>query len=509
MDERFNQTYRDRANIERYVGDPFSGVPVDQNLVEEVATEYSLKSDHLARSLREIERSRELLNVEILYSGFDPIPLGKDGDGHLFLTADAASCWDAVAERLTLTSVGRDAVATAHDRHVRRYGRGTDDTGVGFVVTCPEFPSAIIEDIQRLVHQTPLSARQATVWMLNQHALNVPAIADILSVPETVVRSELVEVNNETERVTTAARLLDLPNIALTRTKPNPTSDHWMGIEWSPWHDLHNRESLLTELPKEPGLYRVRHTGVEGLLYIGETGSEGGIRDRVGHGLAVGLNGSSRPDGGNHDATPPLWKIASNIKGRLEVSFSTPAVAANKRHRLALEATLVAVCRREIGRTPSVMLNRDPLPEEMTRTQEGGQGQRSSLRDESYSVPSWRDWRAVASPEWLGYEWTSPRPLSDRSEVESSKACAFRVWKPQSETSEWERVLTVVGTTESLHSRLFTLRNEYGPEMRFTIAELPDLSDEDVARSRELEEVRYDLVGAHYLTSGQPPENQY
>jgi hypothetical protein len=45
--------------------------------------------------------------------------------------------------------------------------------------------------------------------------------------------------------------------------------------------------------------------------------------------------------------------------------------------------------------------------------------------------------------------------------------------------------------------------------MRFTIAELPDLSDEDVARSRELEEVRYDLVGAHYLTSGQPPENQY
>jgi hypothetical protein len=507
MDERFNRTYQDRANIERYVGDPFSGVPVNQNLVEEVATEYSLDSDHLAQALREVERSKDLLNVGILYSGFNPIPVGKDGDGHLLLTADAANCWDAVAERLTLTSVGRDAVATAHDRQVRKYGRNTDDTGVGFVVTCPEFPSTIVEDVQRLSHQTPLSARQATVWMLNQHALNVPAIADILSVPETVVRSELVEVNNETERVTTAAKLLDVSNTTLTRTKPNPTSDQWMGIKWSPWHDLYNRESLLTDLPEEPGLYRVRHTGVEGLLYIGETGSEGGLRDRVGHGLAVGLGGSSRPEGGNHDATTPLWKITSNIDGQLKVSFATPPVAANKRHRLALEATLIAVSRRETGRTPSVMLNRDPLQEEIT--QEGGQGQQSSLRDKSYSVPSWRDWRAVTSLEWLGYDWTSPRPLSDRSEVESSKVCAFRVWKPQPKTSEWEQVLTVVGTTESLHSRLFTLLNKYGPDMRFSITELPDLRDEDVARSRELKEARYDLVGAHYLTSGQPPEDQY
>jgi hypothetical protein len=509
MDERANQTYRDGADIERYVGDPFSGVPVDQNIVEEVATEYGLKSDHLARALREVERSRELLSVGVLYSGFDPVPLGKDGNGHLFLTTDAASCWDAVAERLMLTSVGRDAVATAHDRHVRRYGQNTEDVGIGFIVTCPEFPSTIVEDVQRLVHQTPLSARQATVWMLNQHALNVPAIADILSVPETAVRSELVEVNDQTERVTTAARLLDVPNNTLTRTEPNPTSNRWMGIEWSPWHDLQDRESLLTELPKESGIYRVRHTGVEGLLYIGETGSEGGLWDRVGHGLAVGISGSSRPEGGNHDATGPLWKISFSIDGRLEVSYATPPVVANKRHRLALEATLVAVSRQETGRTPSVMLNRDPLPEEMARTQEGGEGQRSSLRDESYSVPNWRDWRAVTSPEWLGYDWTSPRPLADRSEVESSKVCVFRVWEPQSEISAWERVLTVVGTTESLHSRLFTLRNEYGPETRFSIAELPGLSDEDVARSRELKEVRYDLVGAHYLASGQPPRDQY
>lgn len=510
MGEKSNQTYRNQAVVDRYVGDPFSGVPIDRNIVEEVATEYSLEDDQLARALREIERSQELLEVEVLYSGFDPIPLGKDGNGHLYLTADASSCWEVVAEHLALTSVGRDAVATAHDRHVQRYGQNTGvKAGIGFVVACPEFPSAVVEDVQRLVRQTSLSARQATVWMLDQYALNIPAIADILSVPETVVRSELVEVDAEAERVTTAAQLLDLPDTTLTRTKPNPASDQWMGIEWSPWYDLQDRESLLTRLPKEPGLYRVRHTGVQGLLYIGETGSDGGLWDRVGHGLAVGLGSSSRPEGGNHDATAPLWKIASRIDGRLEVSFATPPVVANKRHRLALEATLVAMSRRETGRTPSVMLNRDPLPEETSRAHEEEWDQQPSLRDESYRVPSWRDWRAVTSPEWLGYDWTSPRSLADRSEVESSKACAFRVWEPQEETNRWKRVLTVTGTTESLLSRLYTLQKEYSPRMRFSVAELPDLSNENVDRSRELQEVRYDLVGAHYLTSGQPPQDQY
>jgi len=53
------------------------------------------------------------------------------------------------------------------------------------------------------------------------------------------------------------------------------------------------------------------------------------------------------------------------------------------------------------------------------------------------------------------------------------------------------------------------LTNKYGSEAIFSVAELPSLSSEDVARSRELEEVRYDLLGAHYRATGQPPTYQF
>lgn len=509
MSERSNRTYRDQEPVEAYVGDPFSGVPVDRNIVKQVATEYSLDTDLLARALRDVERARDLVNTGGLFSEFDPVPLGTDGNGHLYLTAEATTCWEVVAEHLGLTLPGRDAIATAHDRHVHEHGRTmSTDAGIGFIVTCPEFPASVINDVHTILNRTTLSARQATIWALDQHALGAPAIADILSVSETIVGSELVEVDRETDRITEAARTLDLPN-HLTRMKPDPRSDRWLGIKWSQWFDLQNRESLLTRLPKKPGLYRVRHTRVQGLLYIGETGSSGGIWDRVGHGLAVDLDSSTQPQGGNHNATIPLWKVVSQIDGTLEVSFATPPVAANRRHRLALEAALVAMCRRETGRTPRVMLNRDPLLKTFSRSVGEGTGCSPSLQDESYRVPSWRNWRSVTDPEWLGLDWTAPRSLSERSSVEYSGACTFRVWEPQDETSEWKRVLTSVGTTESLYSRLFNLQREYGQGVTFSVAELSNLSRDDVARSRELKEVRYDLVGAHYLTTGQPPEDHY
>jgi hypothetical protein len=84
-----------------------------------------------------------------------------------------------------------------------------------------------------------------------------------------------------------------------------------------------------------------------------------------------------------------------------------------------------------------------------------------------------------------------------------------RVWKPKTRESSSEQLLTLVGTSEAPISRLFNLQKDYDSEMLFSVTEPVGFSANGLDRSRELEEARYDLVGAHYLATGHPPRDQY
>jgi len=45
--------------------------------------------------------------------------------------------------------------------------------------------------------------------------------------------------------------------------------------------------------------------------------------------------------------------------------------------------------------------------------------------------------------------------------------------------------------------------------VRFSVVNLDGLSSDAQRRSRELSEVRYDLIGAHFLATGTPPKEQF
>jgi len=508
MAQQNNDIYRDSDRIGVYGGDPFSGVPINHDIVETVASELGLECDLLARTLREIEQTQDLIEIGILFSGFDPVVVKKDSRGHLYLVADACSYWDVVANRLNLTKKGREAVILSHDKQVKKYcPERFTDVGLGFVVPSPEFPSGVMSRIHILLEQTELTARQATICAVESDGLNESATANLLGLPDGLVRSELSAVDRETRRVRKAANVLDSPSWGLSRLEPEPTSNRWLGLEWSSWTELRNREELLKELPKSPGVYRVRHTDLPGLLYVGESGAEGGLHDRVGHGLAFGFDSDTPPRGSNHDATKPLWRIEDKVGGSVVVSVASPPVAADKRHRRCIEATLVSVCRRETGRTPTVMLNRDLDTDVLTRSHTSGTEPRPT--NESHEVPSWRVWQATTDKNWMGHNWTEPRPLSQRDQVGELPNCVYRVWQRQAEVDDWQRVLTGVGMSETPTSRLFNLENKYGSETIFSIAEPTGLSTDDTERAKQFREIRYDLVGAHYLATGRPPTDQY
>ena len=508
MGENECHVYRDQGSTRSYVGDAFVGVPISRDIVEAVATQYHMESESLARALREV-RSTSVINVETLFTGFDPLPVGRSDDGLLYVLADTEGCWDTVAERIGLTEDGRDAVATAHDRQVKTViGDREVRKGGGFVVSCSEFPKEAIDDIVAVVNKTRLTNRQATTWVLSQYLPGSDAIARILSVPESIVQSELAAVDQTTRRSAAETRTLDVPG-PLTRLDPDPQTSTWMGLDWSGWFDLRDCKTLRKELPRHPGLYRVRHSELPGLMYVGESGSEGGVRQRVGLGLSAGVNESNRQTGDKHGAARPLQQITEVAGGEVEVSVTTPPISSNRRHRLAIEATLVAICRREIGWTPMVQLNREPAEHVSGSYSESYRELRDVAERSSYSVPSWRPWRDVTAQHWLGLDWTESRPLSERDTIDSSGVHAFRVWREDETGERWSQTVHEMGTTGSISSRLFKLQNAYGDDVRFSVVALNGLSSDTQCRSRELGEVRYDLIGAHYLATGHPPKAQF
>ncbi|KTG12599.1 hypothetical protein [Haloferax profundi] len=508
MTEKDCHVYLDQESNTSYVGDPFAGVPISREIVESVAAQYNVETDSLARALREV-RSTSVVNVETLFTGFDPLPVGRSDDGLLFVLAETDGCWDAAAERIGLSEDGHAAAATAHDRQVREVvGDREIRGGNGFVVSCSEFPTDAIDDIITVVERTRLTNRQATTWILSQYVPGSDAIARILSMPESLVQSELATVDRTTRQGLEETRTLDVPG-PLTRLDPAPQSSKWMGLEWSSWFNLRDWQTLRDELPRRPGLYRVRHTELPGLMYVGESGSDGGVRQRVGIDLPAGLNESTPQTGDRHGAARPLRQITERAGGEMEVSVTTPPISSEQRHRRAIEATLLAICRREIGWTPMVQLNREP-----SEHMGGSHGEvLHELRDiaerSSYTVPSWRPWRNVTASGWLGLDWTVSRPLSERNMIDSSGVHAFRLWRKDQAGEQWDRTLQEVGTTGSIEGRLFTLHNQYGDEVRFSVVNLNGLSTVTRRRSRELSEVRYDLIGAHYLATGAPPEAQF
>lgn len=507
MDENVCRVYLDRESNSSYVGDPFAGVPVSRDIVESVATQYDIEAGTLAKALREVQ-STSVINVDTLFTGFDTLPVGRNEDGLLYVLAEANGCWDTVAEQIGLTEDGRDAVATAHDRQVRnavenRYMK----TGSGFVVSCSDFPVDAINDIRVVADKTRLTNRQATMWILSQYVPGSDAIARILSVPESIVQSELATVDQTTRQSATETRTLDVPG-PLTRLEPDPHASTWMGLNWSRWYELQDRQTLRKELPRRPGLYRVQHSELPGLMYIGESGSEGGVRQRVGLNLSAAMNGSGRQTGNKHGAARGLRQITEITGGRMEVSVTTPPISSNWRHRRAIEATLLAICRREIGWTPMVQLNREPTEYVSDHDGKLHQELKNIAKRFSYTVPSWQPWRDVTAPHWLGLDWTESRPLSERGMINSSGVHAFRLWQDDA-GERWGQAVQEMGTTGSISSRLFKLQNEYGDDMRFSVVSLDGLSSDTHRRSRELSEVRHDLVGAHYLATGISPKAQF
>ena len=238
----------------------------------------------------------------------------------------------------------------------------------------------------------------------------------------------------------------------------------WLDLSWSLWGSLGPNNGFISRLSTNEGLYRVRHEDLPGLVYIGETGRS--IRDRV-RALASGIFGGEMPYRDPHTASPCLWAIVDAYGPQLEVSVATPAVAAVKQSRKAMEDALIALHRREFGSSPTANFARIIPGYQQSSYRKGGLVGGSLAEDEAephaepgIEPPSWERAEGLTSDLWMGLEWTPPAPLSETFGL-PSKAGVYRFWDPGAVPP-----LEYIGETANLKSRLYAHRRNRSANLR-------------------------------------------
>jgi hypothetical protein len=278
----------------------------------------------------------------------------------------------------------------------------------------------------------------------------------------------------------------------------------WLTLDWSKWKPL-DADSF-SEVPKGPGLYRIRHrsTDRDHLEYIGESGD---TRRRI-QSLARGVYAEEMPYRDPHTAAPCLWAVRDDVGSALEVSYTTPTKTEHDQHRKGIEAALIALHRRETNRSPTANFGRiiDGYKQSSYSYNDPAYrgGPLESGEDESNSAsgvepPDWQNWREPLARDWMDLDWSKPYRLTERLDANLPDTGVYRIWYEGQDST-----LAYIGESSNIASRLYNHERTFGEEALFAYAERSDLNG-----SHKRKEIETDLIGVYYLEVGEAPLAQF
>ena len=278
----------------------------------------------------------------------------------------------------------------------------------------------------------------------------------------------------------------------------------WLGLDWSEWKPLDADSS--SEVPKEAGLYRIRHEYEERdhLEYLGESGD---TRRRI-QSLARGVYADEMPYRDPHTAAPCLWAVRDYVCPALEFSYTTPPKAEDEQHRKGIEAALIALHRRETDRSPTANFGRiiDGYRQSSYSYNEpsykGGRlesGENEPNSASGVGPPNWQNWREPLAQDWMSLGWSKPYQLAERLNADPPDIGVYRIWYDGQDST-----LAYIGESSNISSRLYNHEQTFGEDALFAYAAWGDL---DASHKRQ--EIETDLIGAYYLEVGEAPLAQF
>jgi predicted GIY-YIG superfamily endonuclease len=287
-------------------------------------------------------------------------------------------------------------------------------------------------------------------------------------------------------------------------TNTNFYAPNWLDLDWSEWKPL-DSESF-SGIPKEPGLYRIRHRNEERdyLEYIGESGD---TRRRV-RSLARGVYAKEMPYRDPHTAASCLWAVRDSIGFSLKVSYTAPPKADEEQHRKGIEKALIALHRRKTGQSPAANFGRiiDGYKQSSYSYNEpaykGGllePGEEEPNSASGVGLLDWRNWQNPFTRDWMGLAWSEPYRLAERLDADPPDTGVYRIWYEGQEST-----VAYIGESSNISSRLNNHEQTFGEDALFAYAKRSDL---DASHKRK--EIETDCIGAYYLAVGEAPLAQF
>lgn len=208
---------------------------------------------------------------------------------------------------------------------------------------------------------------------------------------------------------------------------------NWGGLPWSEWVPFNADRRTFYEIPKEPGLYRIKPVGQDVLMYVGSTG-------RSLHAKLAGLRQALRradlmPWSDPHPEAMALWAwwvewVAAapamppeesldgeDGVGPVMLECSAAPLDASAAGRRGMESFLLYRYRQERGESPLCNFGRfHPRYRKSTTRKEGRRGGKlaEGQKDNPAGWPSVEPLEATTTPGdpgWMGLEWPAGEPL--------------------------------------------------------------------------------------------------
>ncbi|NMB80173.1 MAG: hypothetical protein GYA23_13875 [Methanomicrobiales archaeon] len=295
-----------------------------------------------------------------------------------------------------------------------------------------------------------------------------------------------------------------------------------MGLDWSPWVPFDAPREYFY-IPKAPGVYRIRATGNEALLTIGETGQS--LHKKISELRQSLRRADLMPWSDPHDVAPCLWAYwvewvtQRNAEGQPEpgdddetpgpvmLECSAAPLDAAAPGRKGMEAYLLYQYRQEAGESPLCSFGRfHPRYRKSSRRCENRRGGKleDHQQDNPAGFPGIGPLEATGhpgDPGWMGLEWPEWQSLTADAARNVPPGAGLYLLADAA-----TREIVYIGHAAAVAARLMEHQKKAWDDRELVFSYQ---ITGPVAIPHTLRELETDLIGSFYEQNKKAPEYQY
>ena len=277
----------------------------------------------------------------------------------------------------------------------------------------------------------------------------------------------------------------------------------WCSLPWSPWIPFTADKHEFRDIPREPGLYRIRPVEKEFLMYIGETRRT--VHERLGE-LRLTLNRTGQmPWNDPHTAAPSLWAW-KDAEG-FEYECSGAPLDADINGRRGMESFLLYRYRQERGESTLCNFGRfHPRYRKSTNRKENLRGGKleADQKDNPAGEPSYPPLHPAGKPgdpDWMDISWSGREKLAPEKIYIAPAGPSLYVL-----INAGSQEIIYIGQTGNCANRLLdhSRKSWDGKELEFSFH-----SVEKTILPHQLKELENDLIGNFFEQYRKAPEYQF